>query len=184
MTDQVKTFLTAEEFRALPESSLPTELIEGELIVRGSPSVKHQIVTGNTFAWLRHNVPGGQVFIAPLSVYLDDGNFYQPAVMWVAPDSQCYVADDGLNGAPDLVVEVLSPGTAQADRGTKFRTYQRYGVREYWMIDTDLQFVEVWSLVDRHFEQHGIFSADDTFTPPLLDHAVSVESLFVGVKQD
>lgn len=90
--------------------------------MRGSPSVKHQIVTGNSFELLRHAVPGGQVFVAPLSVYLDDGNFYQPDVMWGAPDSRCESADDGLNGPPDLIVEVLSPGTAQTDRGTKFRS--------------------------------------------------------------
>jgi Uma2 family endonuclease len=67
-----------------------------------------------------------------VSVKFDDDSFYQPDVLWVAAESACEITEDGLNGPPDLVVEVLSPGTAQVDRGVKFQTYQKHRVHEYW----------------------------------------------------
>lgn len=178
MTEQVRIRMSAAEFEALPEQSQPTELIEGELVVRGTPTLNHQRVAGNIYDRLRDIVPNGEVFYAPVSVKLDDGNYYQPDVLWVAANGACKMNDDGLNGPPDLVVEVISPDTAKVDRGVKFQVYQSSGVLEYWIIEPELAFVEVWSLRDGSFMQMGVFSADETVASPALGQDVVLTGIF------
>lgn len=178
MLDKTTTLMTAAEFEALPESQYPTELIEGELVVRGVPKVNHQRVAFNIASLLREIVPSGEVFIPPLSVKFDDANYYQPDVIWVAEDSACKIGEDGFNGPPDLVVEVLSPGTAKIDRGIKFQKYQHYAVREYWIVEPELAFLEVWQLVNGVFVQQGIYEADESFESPVLGKTVKLDSIF------
>lgn len=177
MAVEITTRLTGAEFEALPESEYPTELLEGELVVRGVPKVDHQRTVFNTATVLRASVSNGEVFIAPVSVRLDAANYFQPDVLWVAESGVCEITPDGLNGAPDLVVEVISPGTASVDRGLKFRKYQQYGVREYWLVEPDLRFIEVWRLDDGRFVQYGVYEADETFTSPLLNAAIIVAAI-------
>jgi Uma2 family endonuclease len=178
MLDKTKTLMTAAEFEALPESQYPTELIEGELVVRGVPKVNHQRVAGNIYHKLRNIVPNGEVFISPLSVKFDDANYYQPDVIWVAENSACEINEDGFNGPPDLVVEVLSPGTAKIDRGIKFQTYQQYGVREYWIVEPELAFLEVWQLLNSIFTQKGIYATSESFDSPVLGKNIKLDSIF------
>jgi len=98
--------------------------------------------------------------------------------LWVAKDSLCEITPNGLNGAPDLVVEVLSPGTAKVDRGLKFRRYQASGVREYWIVETELGFMEVWWLVNGVFVQFGVYEADESFLSPVLGKEFSLTRIF------
>jgi Uma2 family endonuclease len=173
-----KIRLTSSEFEALPESDFPTELLEGELFVRDIPNIGHQRVLLRIFDHLSSIAPNGECFAGRVSVRLDDANYYQPDVLWVAKDSLCEITPDGLNGAPDLVVEVLSPGTAKVDRGLKFRRYQSSGVREYWMVEPDLHFMEVWWLVNGVFVQYGVYEADESFLSPVLGREFSLAGIF------
>src|SRR5215212_9009481 len=130
--------MTASEFLALPVSNMPHELINGEAIMSPSPSVAHQRLLARLFDILRKLVPNGEVFLAPLDVYLDDTNIVQPDLLWVAADNTNILIEDNLlRGAPDLTVEIFSPGSARNDRREKFRLYEKHGVREYWMVDPD-----------------------------------------------
>ncbi len=82
---------------------------------------------------------------------------------------------------PDLVIEVLSPGTAFRDRSTKFKLYERYGAKEYWMVDPDAEFLEVWYLKDNAFVQQGVFGPDVTFQSAVLSgKTVALKPLFTG----
>ena len=173
-----RTRMTAEEFIALPERDLPTELIDGELVMRGSPTTKHQRMSRKIVAVLMRWTTSGEIFYAPYSVMLDNANFYQPDVLWVSEENLSIIADDGINGAPDLVVEVLSPGTAKADYGVKFQTYERYGVREYWIADPDEGFILVWQRnANGRFVQHGAFGAGETLSSPLLGQSVNMSEV-------
>ncbi len=178
MTQQTRVRMTAAEFEALPESNQPIELIGGVLVVRGVPTVNHQRVVLNTATRLRADVPGGEVFVAPVSVKFEGEHYYQPDVIWVADDSVCEVTADGLNGPPDLVVEVISPGTARDDRGIKFQIYQASGVREYWIIEPDLAFLEVWVLLDGRFTQQGVYAEAETFQSPVLGYSLTLTDIF------
>ncbi|MBC7870174.1 MAG: Uma2 family endonuclease, partial [Chitinophagaceae bacterium] len=137
MVIQTINKITADEYFQLPETNTPMELIDGEIIQMPSPVPNHQAVVGDLCVLLKQNVKslGGRVFVSPLDVYLDDINVPQPDVMWLAPNSRCQVGEKRLSGAPDLIAEVLSPGSVSHDRRKKFRLYQQFGVREYWIVD-------------------------------------------------
>jgi Uma2 family endonuclease len=168
MAEQIKTRMTAAEFFALPETNLPTELLNGELIQMPSPVTLHQRLLLRTARKLEAIIPNGEVFVAPLDVYFDELNIPQPDVMWVAEGSRCQILEKRLQGPPDLIVEILSPGTVTNDRKSKFRLYQQYGVREYWIIDPVESLIEIWQWVNGKFQLVDIYSRDETPDSPLL----------------
>lgn len=181
MAAQVETRMTAAEFFELPESKQPIELLEGELIMSPTPVPNHQRVVFWTAKVVEQLAPNGEVFIAPLDVYLDEDNVPQPDVMWVAEGSQCVIGEKRLEGPPDLVVEVFSPGTVRKDKRQKFKLYEKHGAREYWMMDPQEQYIEVQRLEDRRFVLQGVFEPGDTFESAVLgDKSVEVKALFGG----
>lgn len=179
MAEQTKILITSEEFEALPESQHPTELIEGEIVVRGVPTIRHQTVAFNIAFLLRSTVKSGKVFIPPISVKLNDKSYYQPDVLWISDNNpNCEIGEGGIDGAPDLVVEVISIGTAKVDRGIKFETYQQAGVREYWIVEPQENFVEVWQLMDAVYTKLGLFTAEQRFTSPTLTKEIPIQDIF------
>jgi Uma2 family endonuclease len=174
-----KTPVTAEQFFQLPETNQFVELLDGEIIMSPSPIPDHQDVVFNSGTVLKQAARerGGRAFIAPLDVKFDDMNVPQPDAIYLAPDSRCVVEEKRLVGIPDLLVEVLSPGTIKRDRSDKFLLYERYGVREYWIIDPRDQLIEVWQWKDGHFSLLGVFSPDETFESSLVG-SVEVAALF------
>lgn len=179
MAEQIKKAMTVAEFEALPEVMGIIELLNGHIVQRQSETLLHQHIVGNVILILHQFVPHGQLHILRASVKLDDENYYQTDVLWVADNNtSCTVNDDGIDGAPDLVVEVISPGTAKTDRGIKFDTYQASGVREYWIIEPDEEFVEVWELRSANYIKVGLFSVNDTFASPALTVQIPVQDIF------
>jgi len=177
----VQAKITADEFLQLPESQTLTELIDGEIIVSPAPEPMHQIRTARAYDVIKALVPGGIVLFSPIDVYLSTNDVVQPDVLWISPESNCKIEQKFLSGAPDLVVEVLSPSTALRDKQTKFRLYEKYGVREYWIVEPTAQYIEVWSLVEGKFTLHGVFGAGETFTSAVLgDKSVAVSAIFGG----
>ncbi len=184
MVTPAKTRMTAAEFWAFIETTERRyELINGEAIEMGTPIPNHQrVVVAATLVLTQiAKIQGGEVFVAPLEVYLDEDNIPQPDVMWIAPDSQCRIGEKRLEGPPDLIVEVFSPSTRQHDRVTKFRLYEKYGVREYWMVDPTAQYVEVWNWAGGRFAFQGVYVPGETFNSPVLNgQAVDAKALFGG----
>ena len=128
----------------LPEGT-PAELIEGELLMSPSPKQRHQVVIGNLYVALRGFVEArglGRVFVAPFDVHLPSGDVVQPDVIFVAA-ANADIVRDWIFGAPDLLVEAVSPESAPRDRIVKRELYARNGVRDYWMIDLEGRSVEV-----------------------------------------
>jgi Uma2 family endonuclease len=156
--------LTAEEFLKLPPSNTPHELIHGEERMSPSPTGNHQRVSGRLFRLLSRVIPSGEVLYAQIDVLLDDQNIVQPDLLWVAAHSACvWVEDKYLKGGPDLTIEIFSPGTARRDKKDKFRLYEQFGVREYWMIDPDERWLEIWQARDGQFGLVDVFGPDDAF---------------------
>jgi Uma2 family endonuclease len=79
----------------------------------------------------------GKVFVVPVDVYLNEKNVYQPDVIFISNEKKEIVHEDGIYGAPDLVIEVLSPGNKKYDKGKKKDVYLQSHVKEYWIIDPD-----------------------------------------------
>jgi Uma2 family endonuclease len=169
---------TAEFYSLYPETNTPVELIEGEVIVSPSAVPRHQEVVGNIYAFLRRvSEPGARVFIAPLDVRLDDGNSVQPDVFWIAPGRSAIIRDKRIEGMPDLMVEVVSSGSVRMDRVIKFRLYERFGAREYWIVDPE-GVIEVFALRETKFERVGVYETGETFQSPVLGQPVPLTDLF------
>jgi Uma2 family endonuclease len=109
-----------------------------------------------------------------MDVIFDDENTVQPDVFWISgANSLCKLGDDGYwYGAPDLVVEVLSPSTELRDRRDKFKLYQKFGVREYWLAHPVALYIEVFRLENGGFVPHGIFGQGESFISDVLGELV------------
>ena len=138
---------TYEEFARLPDDGNRYEVIAGDLYVTPSPNRIHQRISArlvHLFEAFCNEHGSGVVYHAPFDVIFGDGDYMQPDLLFVWRDRIDIVKDHGLEGAPDLVVEILSASTERRDRGIKRERYAAYGVPEYWIIDTDAKHVEVY----------------------------------------
>jgi Uma2 family endonuclease len=182
MAVQPHTKITADEFYTIAENTdQRLELIHGAIIEMATPTPEHQTLIVVLIQMLTGLIPQGKLFIAPLDVVLDDETIVQPDVMWLAHDSRCVVEKKKLRGAPDLIIEVLSPSTMRRDRTVKFELYEKFGVREYWMIDP-LGILEAWSLIDKVYTLIGQFRAGEVFVSPVLNGQVDVGVLFTNLE--
>jgi Uma2 family endonuclease len=183
MVDSIQTRMTSTQYWSLPETNQIEELIDGELVMTPPPLDAHQDSLGNGYDLLRQNVlkiRGGYLRLAPTGVHFEDGYDFEPDIFWVAPDNDhCVLAPDGRywHGAPDLIIEILSPSTAYRDRGIKFETYEKHGVRKYWLVDPEAAFAEIYHLNEGRFIRLGVFRAGQTFTSPVLGIDVKVDAL-------
>ena len=134
-----------------------TELIDGKLVMLAAPSVAHERVTGSIYRIFGNFLFGKKcsAFSSNTAVYLDDGNEYQPDVKVVCDPSK--IKCDGIHGAPDLVVEVLSRSTGRNDRGKKMQVYERSGVREYWIVDPANRTIEQYIPRDGKFFLQDVY---------------------------
>lgn len=178
MADVARTRMTAAEFFELPETTQITELLDGELIVSPTPVPVHQRLSRRLARLVEDKMPHGEVFTAPLSVYLDEANIPEPDVIWVAANSRCKVGEKYLEGPPDLVIEILSPSTSKRDKEKKFDLYERFEIYEYWIVDPANEDLTVWILEQGNYKRLGVFKSGDTFTSPVLGQAIEVKEIF------
>ena len=143
------TRITWRDAQLMPEDGKRYEAIDGELYVTAAPSRRHQWVSGQLGHELHRLLqdPGhGWVYHAPIGVeFPATQEGVQPDLIFVSRSNAERLVDEGIRGAPDLVVEILSPSTRERDRTIKRKLYERQGVRGYWVVDPDGEWVEVWS---------------------------------------
>jgi Uma2 family endonuclease len=144
--------LTVDEWFTLPDDGSQYELFEGVLCRMAPPSRRHQDITLDLAARMRAATrrEGGYAGVAPLGVALESRLGFLPDVVYVAPGREGLLSDRGVEGAPDIVVEVLSPSTEAFDRGTKLRTYFARGVKEVWLVDPRARLTAVHRSVRVH----------------------------------
>lgn len=173
--------ISAAEFLAMPETLDHMELHDGVIVMSPSPEIHHQEIVLFLGSWLLHHKPNGKVMVAPSDVHWDDGNVMQPDVFWISATNSHCQAIDGKHwrGAPDLVIEVLSPSTAIHDKQTKFRLYERHGVPEYWIVDPEHRFIEVWVQHEQGFALQDVYGVNDELVSHSLGGvALAVQSVF------
>lgn len=171
---------TAADFMDLPEGTL-AELIDGELFMSPTPKTRHQDAVLNLAVLLKSYATRtslGRVFIAPFDVHLPSGDIVEPDIIYVAKPN-LNIVQDWIRGAPDLLVEVLSPTSIERDRIIKHHLYAQNGVREYWIVDPEARAIEVFSLAGTLYEPNGYVQADEVMESPLLpDLKFRVADLF------
>ena len=137
--------LTYTDYAALPDDGRRYELIDGELLVTPSPSFSHQWVVGALYAILRQHVRTnglGVVFVSPLDVILNERSAPQPDIGFVASAREALITERGIEGAPSLVVEVLSPSRPALDLVQKRKLYRENGIPHYWIADPEKRILE------------------------------------------
>ncbi len=176
-----KLKFTVKDYMSTPEGTR-YQLLDGEMILAPSPTDKHQRLLGNLYRALHAFVYAGnlgQVRLAPLDVVLSDYDVAQPDLMFVSNERAGIVTEANVQGAPDLVVEILSPSTSGYDKGYKRALYARHEVREYWLVDPDAETVEVLVLGEESLSPHQVFEAGQTLGSPLLAGlSLELEDLF------
>ncbi len=183
---------TLADFRALPEGTL-CQLIEGELVMTPSPIYYHQHISIRLASELLRFVEQrglGTVVTAPMDVHLTETEAYQPDILFIS-NERAGIIEERIEGAPDLVVEVLSPSTGYApneseevllgcyDLTHKRRVYQEAGVEEYWIVDPMEKTVDVLRNAGEAFETHDAARVEGTVASRLLEgFSVELNDLF------
>jgi len=156
---------TYDLYAALPEDGKRYEIVDGVLYMSPSPGYAHQdaIFWFSSYLGPRIRMAGlGRVCLAPLDVELAPDTVVQPDVMVVLNARLDRITSSRIKGAPDLVVEVLSPATEKYDRNEKRAAYERAGVTEYWLADPVARTIEVLFLEGAAYQLAGIFAGQDS----------------------
>ncbi len=165
----VKPKLAYEDYARLPDDER-YELIDGELIPMPSPKEIHQrllLLLGAKWLWFVLERGLGSVYVAPFDVILSDFDVVQPDIIFVS-NARAHIIDDYVHGAPDLVVEILSPSTADYDKTTKRELYERYGVPEYWLVDPYAKTITILRMGADGYNTYAVYGEGDTLTSPTL----------------
>ena len=175
--------MSLEEFHALPEDGNRYELIDGELLVAAAPSLKHFWALKRLKDRFEESVERtgwGIVFFAPVEVQLGGPTAVQPDLFVLRRDRLHLLQADALVGSPDVVVEVLSPATRNADLQSKRRRYERAGVLEYWIADPEHDTLAVYALRGGRYEAVPVIDGRvaSTVVPGLV---VEITPLFAEV---
>jgi Uma2 family endonuclease len=152
---------TYEEYYKL-EDDQHYEVIDGRLLIVGTPDIEHQDWVGNLSILVTPHVRTmrlGRVLVGPVDVVLDAENVIQPDLVFVGTKNLGIIEKRAIFGSPDLLVELLSPSSVRRDRHTKMNLYSRFGVKEYWIGDPANHSLEIFKLVEGHYELHC--SADE-----------------------
>ena len=182
MAIQPKTRIQATDYFQLSEYQQHDliQLIQGEVVITMPPIPRHQQIIGEILYLLMTIARqiGGRAFTSPIEVFLDEHNVFEPDVIFLSPNSLCQVGEKRLDGAPDLVVEVLSPSTAKYDRQEKYQAYEKHDIREYWIVDPIHNVLEVYVINKKAYVRQGAYGDDDIFKSPTLGTTVNLAEIF------
>lgn len=163
--------VTYDIYAAMPDDGHRYEILDGSLeMMSPGPSTKHQAVSGELEFILKQSCKSDYViYDAPLDVILNETNVFQPDILMIHRSRLHIVTSRGIEGPPDMVAEILSPGSRNKDKVIKLRTYARFGIREYWIVDTEAQTMELYTLAeDGKYVLQQLFEGEDLVTSDML----------------
>ena len=164
--------MTVDDYFRTPETVLPAELRFGELLVREAPTARHQSAVANLFLALNAYVRArdiGRMWLSPLDVVLDDERalIVQPDLMFISKERE-WIVHDHVEGAPDLVVEVLSPHPRIGKTEERVAWFAEYGVRECWLVHQDRRDVTVIEYANRRVRARRVFGRREAIVSSVL----------------
>ncbi len=154
---------TVEDYLLLGEMNTPCQLINGELIMSPAPTPYHQFISGNLYDILKTESKrnSGVVFYSPIDLYIDKNNVLQPDLIYVSKENKNIVTNRGIEGVPDLVVEIISPSNVFTDRNTKKKKYQNIKVKEYWIVDPGNKTLEIYTSTQEDQDTPYLYLAEE-----------------------
>lgn len=178
-----RDLLTYDDYVTFPDQDgIRKEIIEGELFMSPAPSIKHQLVLKRISQLLDRFVQKnflGEVVFAPCDVIFSNINVMQPDILFISNENHEILTALNIKGAPDLIIEILSPSTIENDRKYKKLVYEKYGVKEYWIVDSQEEMIEVWALQDDTFQIFHEAKKTDKFKSRLLENLeLDLEKIF------
>jgi Uma2 family endonuclease len=179
-------YWTEADYFALPETKRIVELWDGELIIMPAPSVVHQRIAHRLSGFLfvySESVKSGEGFEAPTEVRLGEDRIRQPDVLFVKHGSRARLTESRIEGPPDWVAEIISPGSRATDTKDKLRQYAEAGIPEYWLIDPEAGTVGVYELGEGEaaYTLRASYSAGETIRSTALEgFEVAVDGLLKG----
>ena len=176
-----RALLTYSDYATLPDDGRRYELHHGDLSVTPAPGTRHQEAIVNLIALLHEHVRSrglGKVFVTPTDCILSNVTVVQPDVLYIAADRLPIISERGIEGAPTLVVEVLSPSTARLDRGQKMTLYAEHGVPFYWIADPEARSIEAFSLAGAAYALAARVTSEPAVLPPFSDLTFDPASLW------
>jgi Uma2 family endonuclease len=161
-------YWTYDDLFDLPEGRY--EIVDGELYQMPAPGMDHAHAVINLIPLLLPIVyaMGGEVFTAPVDVFMRGANPVQPDIIVLLAEKLGLESDRGIEGAPDLLVEIISPSNPERDIKLKWRHYALAGVREYWLVHPQEQWFEVMTLRGDEYVTHVRATGDEVVSSPLL----------------
>jgi len=173
--EQKTAKMTSAAFRDIQfpdDDPFTYELINGQLVKKSAPKPIHQLISQRIEFALANFLKGkalGPFFHAPVDVFFDDYNTTQPDICFVSTERAFLIdLNEGIMGAPDLIVEILSPGSLRYDRGVKKDLYERFAVKEYWIADPNNRSLEIYTMRENAYITHGVFEPGDNAGSVLL----------------
>jgi len=167
------THLTYEDYVQFPDDGKRHEIIEGDHYMTPAPKIRHQRLSAKLSSKMitladQHGL--GLVLTAPCDVVLSDENVVQPDIVFVSAARAAIVTEDNIQGAPDLIIEILSESSRKKDEVTKRKLYERFGVLEYWLVDPELEIVKIFKLAQQKYGRALELSkeSNDVLTTALL----------------
>jgi Uma2 family endonuclease len=160
------------------------ELIDGEIMRKQAPKPLHQQVSrrvSNIFEKFLAETPIGSFFYAPIDVFFDDHNNTQPDLLFIS-ESRSFIIDleNGIMGAPDLIVEIISPSSIKIDRFDKKEMYKKFAVKEFWLIDPKNQTLEIYAFDNNDYKLHQFLEREGGVDSIVLNGLeVDAKDLFV-----
>jgi Uma2 family endonuclease len=173
LDDSKKIKITYQDYLNTPDD-MRYELREGQLIMMTpAPTTNHQKISRKILIILGKFVEEnnlGEVFDAPCDVVFDEENVLQPDILFIAKENSHIITEKNIQGAPDLVIEIISENTARIDMVQKKHLYARFGVKEYWIVIPDERSIEVYVISNKCYTLHQKYNLQDSLTSSLLTH--------------
>ena len=176
-----RALLTYSDYAGLPDDGRRYELHRGELSAIPTPGTRHQGAVVNVITLLLQHVRSrglGKVFVAPTDCILSNVTVVQPDILYIATDRLSIISERGIEGAPTLVVEVLSPSTAHLDRDRKMKLYAEHAMPHYWIVDPEGRSVEAYTLTGAAYTLAGCVTGEPASLPPFSDLTVDPTSIW------
>lgn len=175
---------TYEDYLLFPQDGRRHELIAGEHFMTPSPRTKHQRISGQLFYKIYDflkNTPLGEVFCAPYDVVFSDVDVVEPDLLFVSAKRKSIITEKNIQGAPDLVIEILSESTRKTDEMIKRKLYERHGVTEYWIVDPELETIKIYRMADKGYIRSAELSLEKQevlVTPLLPNFSIPLSEIF------
>jgi len=175
--------LNYRDYALFPEGgSKRHEIIDGEHYMTPSPTTKHQRISRNMVwiieSFLREN-RCGEILSAPFDVILSDNDIVVPDLVYVSRKNIHMLTEENIKGIPDLIIEILSPSHRKRDRILKRDLYEKYGVKEYWLIDPDKEQVEVYTFSGNRFLPPAVYNRDQVIKTGIIPGLeVDIKAIF------